>query len=557
MASMGASLDTDVGVPPKCPLCHQECADPTALRCGHCFCLACIQEVWSSSPTGPYYCPECREEYRKLPAFGRRADGPSTSAEHGAQGRRPSSPQGRANGDWPSTSGTSVRCHYCPSPCQQVAVKTCLVCGASMCSEHVQAHLESPVFQSHPLVAPTADISLWRCQEHQEMSKIYCRDCRVCACTVCTVIGAHRNHDCVGVAEAEIELRRNLKDDLKKMQDNEQAIQSTMGSLQEKKLSVQASLDEARAGLQQQYQAMREALEREEQRALQCVAREERRVLGAMQTQLDLLQDALGSFQKSLDILAELSDAKGAERVKEQAFIMEYNKISKSMTEMSNPVEELEPPPEVDHTRLAQLNEWAERRLSTVFLGVPDRDRLRLFYGITPSLNPDTAHPKLVLSEENRRVTYSEEAQPYPEQVARFSTFPQVLAATPRKGGRSYWEVEVTGEGRWKVAVCEALIARKGAKDACRIGFNVHSWCLFGERGKLEALHNKESTPVSESAPQRVGVFLDMEEGCVSFYSVAEGGALTLLHSFQKLFTQPLYPALAVSKSQLTFCHLF
>lgn len=102
---------------------------------------------------------------------------------------------------------SSVPCHYCPSSEQKVAVKTCLVCGASMCSEHLRAHLEKPVFQNHPLVNAVEDVSLWRCQEHQEMNRIYCRSCAACVCTVCSLVGLHKGHECISIREAEQELR--------------------------------------------------------------------------------------------------------------------------------------------------------------------------------------------------------------------------------------------------------------------------------------------------------------------------------------------------------------
>lgn len=106
-----------------------------------------------------------------------------------------------------SKNAKPVPCHYCPKTRANSAVKTCLVCGASMCTEHLRPHLESPVFQNHTLVSPVEDISTWRCQEHQEVNRIYCRECGVCVCTVCTVIGSHRDHVCISIREAERELR--------------------------------------------------------------------------------------------------------------------------------------------------------------------------------------------------------------------------------------------------------------------------------------------------------------------------------------------------------------
>lgn len=108
-------------------------------------------------------------------------------------------------------SSSPVPCNYCPKDSYLPAVRTCLVCGASMCSQHLRPHLESPVFQNHTLIPPVKDISSWRCQEHHEINRIYCRQCAECVCTVCTVIGSHRNHECVSVREAERELRVSVE----------------------------------------------------------------------------------------------------------------------------------------------------------------------------------------------------------------------------------------------------------------------------------------------------------------------------------------------------------
>ncbi|XP_070974907.1 E3 ubiquitin/ISG15 ligase TRIM25-like isoform X2 [Oncorhynchus clarkii lewisi] len=111
-----------------------------------------------------------------------------------------------------------------------------------MCSDHLRPHLESPVFQSHTLAHPgVEDTSPWRCPEHQEMNRIYCRQCSVCVCTVCTVIGSHRDHACVSIREAERELRGNLKQEMKKMQGAEQSLISRVTEMTEKKQRFQVS----------------------------------------------------------------------------------------------------------------------------------------------------------------------------------------------------------------------------------------------------------------------------------------------------------------------------
>ncbi|KAK0154481.1 Tripartite motif-containing protein 16 [Merluccius polli] len=471
-----------------------------------------------------------------------------------------------------------VPCHYCASPAQQLAVKTCLVCGASMCAEHLRPHLESPVFRSHTLVAPIDDLSAWRCPEHQELSRIYCQQCALCVCTVCTVIGSHRDHACVSIREAEKELRvgeeeeeeeeepgdveetgGNLKEEIKQLQGSEHTLMERLAELKQKKLDFQGMLEEARAKVQQQYEAMREALEQEERSALQCVVQEETKAIGGLESHLGRLQGSLMCVQKGLHTLEGLADAKGEQRVQEQAFIMEYSKITQMFSEVGPCVVDLDSPGEVDRARLKCLQRWTEKRLNNLVISLPERDPYRLLYGTMPSLDADTAHPKLLLSDDNRQVAYCEVQQAYAEQGARFSGFPQVLASKAMDQGRWYWEVEVSSEdaGHWKVGLCEAQIARKGQKSTCRLGFNPHSWCLGAERGKVEAMHDKAAVSVATERLQRIGVFLDCDEGVLSFYSVTPGGALALLHTYRQRFAEPLYPAFSVCKAQLTICDLF
>ncbi|KAK7160108.1 hypothetical protein R3I93_007919 [Phoxinus phoxinus] len=507
-----------------------------------------------------------KEVLKEPPATSSKAsDLPAVNATSHSLGRREKdSASESASLRIPSTSSerlsrsSSVPCHYCPSSDQKVAVKTCLVCGASMCSEHLRAHLEKPVFQNHPLVDAVEDVSLWRCQEHQEMNRIYCRSCAVCVCTVCSLVGSHKGHECISIREAEQELRGSLKDEMQKIQKSEKSIQEKLSELGEKKSGVQTGLEDVRAAVLQQYQVMREALEHEEGQALRCVAQEEHRVLGSIDKQLDTLQGALTSSQTILNTLQGMTNAERVSRYQDQAFIMEYSKIAGQLAALSDPVQTLQPPQEINQDRLECLHDWTERRLETVLITLPHRDPFRLLYGISPSLDPDTAHPKLLLSDENRTVEYSETQQDCSEQETRFNIFPQVLGSRAIDGGCCYWEVEVSlDEGRWKLGVCDGQIGRKGQKDVCRIGFYPNSWCLIYEKGKVEALHDKVASPVCAAELWKVGVLLDFKEGRLSFYSVAREGALSLLYSFEHKFTEPLYPALAVSKTQLSICDIF
>ncbi|XP_016407721.1 erythroid membrane-associated protein-like [Sinocyclocheilus rhinocerous] len=60
-------------------------------------------------------------------------------------------------------------------------------------------------------------------------------------------------------------------------------------------------------------------------------------------------------------------------------------------------------------------------------------------YARNLTLDPNTAHPNLCLSERNRKATHVREKQPYPGHPERFDWQPQVLCRESLTG-RCYWE---------------------------------------------------------------------------------------------------------------------
>lgn len=80
-------------------------------------------------------------------------------------------------------------------------------------------------------------------------------------------------------------------------------------------------IQNARAAVQQQYLAIQEALKEEEQTAIQCLSKEETKVIGSLEEKLGYLQSSLKSIQQGLHILEGLADAKGDNRIQDQAFI--------------------------------------------------------------------------------------------------------------------------------------------------------------------------------------------------------------------------------------------
>ncbi|CAI5669540.1 unnamed protein product [Oreochromis niloticus] len=171
-------------------------------------------------------------------------------------------------------------------------------------------------------------------------------------------------------------------------------------------------------------------------------------------------------------------------------------------------------------------------------------------YSCQLTIDTNTVHINLQLSDNNRKVSRVEEAQSYPDHPDRFDGFyPQLLC---RNGltGRCYWEVE--WRGNVYISVSYRRIRRKGNSADCEFGGNNQSWSLYcSPDGPQSVWHNKTYTSISSSSSSsssvsnRAAVYVDCPAGTLSFYRVSSD-TLIHLHTFNTTFTEPLYPGIWV-----------
>ncbi|XP_026993715.2 tripartite motif-containing protein 16-like [Tachysurus fulvidraco] len=176
-------------------------------------------------------------------------------------------------------------------------------------------------------------------------------------------------------------------------------------------------------------------------------------------------------------------------------------------------------------------------------------DFLQYFCYLT--LDPNTAHHRLILSEKNRVVTLSETEQQYSDHPERFDFYTQVLCKES-VCGRCYWEVERSSDVYISVSYKE--ISRKGRGYECLFGGNSQSWSLWCFSSSVAFWHNNIHTELRGPASSRIGVYVDHNAGTLSFYSVSD--TMRLLHRVHTTFTQPLYTGVCMYcyKSSVRFC---
>ncbi len=154
------------------------------------------------------------------------------------------------------------------------------------------------------------------------------------------------------------------------------------------------------------------------------------------------------------------------------------------------------------------------------------------------TLDPDTAHPNLILSDDGKQVRDGDITQKLPDNPKRFDTCVCVLGKEGFSSGRCYFEVQVKGKTKWDLGVARESINRKGSitlspSDGC--------WTVWLRNGDEYKAFADPSVSLSlRVKPQRLGVFVDYEEGLVSFYDVE---SRSHIYSFTaQVFSGKLYP---------------
>lgn len=160
-------------------------------------------------------------------------------------------------------------------------------------------------------------------------------------------------------------------------------------------------------------------------------------------------------------------------------------------------------------------------------------------YEVNIVLDPNTAHPLLILSDDGKQVRYSMGSGLWVNQNLNPNMFTEHLAVLGQKGFSSrkfYFEVFVGQKTEWCLGVATASVQRRGGfarRPHCGL------WALWFLEDKFETFSSPDVT-VHCGKAERVGVFVDYDEGQVSFYDVHTAA---LLYTFSEcFFTEELYP---------------
>ncbi|XP_029995919.1 bloodthirsty-related gene family, member 30 isoform X2 [Sphaeramia orbicularis] len=589
MAEAGPELFSEQEL--TCSICLDLFNDPVSTPCGHNFCQACIGGYWASTPVCS--CPLCKRQFDERPrlsvnkVFALIADKYKVG-RYGAAGLPPppslmdaatadaANPFGTVGGEGlEAGSGAEVVwCDVCTGV-KRPATASCLTCTASYCTEHVQPHHSTPFYAKHPLMDPQEALRGRTCSEHRRLLEVYCRTCQRCICAIC-VLEEHRTHKTVSVqterlskqkqvARTEQEILNRIKSkeihllELKRKLDGvKNYADSERGEVEHLLDQVSASLDRIRSqvvgGIQNQLDSVMSKGEglvsRLEAELSQLTDRRATLEVQAIsQDHISFLQ----SFEDAVSLVDEQQTDQDQDQDQDLSVHFHLSEVKSSLMEVKDKMEDIR----TGDTRsrgsagsfssgevtpaesmLSLRGSSANLRKSQWTLRGHKKARV---YMEDVVLNPVTAYPFLILSEDRKQVKRGEKLQFYRNSPHRFDVWSCVSAKEGYAAGRHYWEVFVGDSKDWKVGVVSESAQRKGLFD---MSPSNGYYAIWWSGSQLRALTAPPLTKVKAPPKLRqVGVFLDVDEGQVTFYNVKTGSEVYSFNANAE-FTDRMFPLL-------------
>lgn len=167
-------------------------------------------------------------------------------------------------------------------------------------------------------------------------------------------------------------------------------------------------------------------------------------------------------------------------------------------------------------------------------------------------LDPSTAHPQLVLSEDHKSVKWGDKRQKLGKDLQRFDKSPLVMGCEEFMAGRHFWDISVGYESEWAVGVIRKTVNRKG-----NVVLNNEAgvWAIKHLAEEYWATLQSDGYRLKPSRkPKKIRVTLNYPAGRVAFFD-ADTAARLFVFSKASFSGESLHPFFYVcDNGHLTLC---
>ncbi|KAL7403814.1 hypothetical protein ABVT39_005451 [Epinephelus coioides] len=573
-----------------CSICLEVFRNPVSTPCGHSFCQACISSYWDGPGGGvgaggrgakSYQCPLCKESFRKRPELhinrtlkeiterfkemantgvpwdgrdGGGVENPNSHLHHHHHLALTSSSSPQRLGEMPETvlAEMMTRFQMLSTPVPHPQSPGSVNAHQSFQAQNHKPHDPPPPYSPPPYSPPRrytlsgsidSPPNLPLCPAHMRGLEFFCRTDNTCVCCTCVETTEHRGHNIIpakrewhikksqlGIAEVE------LKDQIC---ERERKVEEIQNSLRE----IQAAAERETEGAVCVFTKLISSLERCQAEVLEVLEMTWRAAEHKAKGLLRELEEELTELRKRRTTLSELALSEDC-----VFFLKTFSALSTPpqakdwsnvsvVSELTSGVilRTVNQMMESFQEEMQKLPEVCQRSLA-VPRSNPKVRRVQE-YAADITLDPNTAHPRLIISADGKQVHCGERHQAVPDNPERFDRVVCVLASQGFNSGRHYWEVEVGGKTDWDLGVASRSVNRKGKITVSP----ANGYWFLSLRDRTDyAFRTEPSTNLTVNLrPSRIGIFVDCDKGLVSFYNVE---ARLLIYTFTDIFSDTIHP---------------
>ncbi|XP_008562816.1 PREDICTED: tripartite motif-containing protein 60-like [Galeopterus variegatus] len=357
------------------------------------------------------------------------------------------------------------------------------------------------------------------CEMHNQILTVFCqRDLKV-LCPQCSFSTDHQHHYVWPIEKAAPYHRKKLEHNIKLWKERVEQVEKVITMQTRKSMELKKKVKHRREEVKSEFEQLTLFLQNEQEAVLRQLQDEEMDTLAKLNENLTKFLNHASSLKY---LLKEI----------ENKYVKSELELLASVKNIYHRYKNLKCP-ELFSFKLKEYG----YRLPPQYSGL---NKIMKVFQVDVILDPETAHRKLIVSEDRRTVQYGNTKQNLPHNPKRFYLCPPVLGTKGYNSDRQYWEVEVKDKPEWIMGVCKESLPRRRKRHNQSILVQDGLWGI-GQCGQNNyiALGPKKINLLPKVIPSKIGIFLDSEMSEVSFYNMNDR---SLLYTFNDCFAGALWP---------------